>query len=312
MILLMVGIACARPTPVITPPVAAPPSAPSGMAPQTPSPMRETVRAHQRLDTATRVGERVPLALDLPRPVALFIPPALLGDVTLLVHFHGAAFVADEAALRAPSPTVAVAITTGSGSSAYERPFADGARFDSLLAQVDRALAVRRLTRTRVVVSGWSAGYGAIRALLRDARQRDRLDGVLLLDGLHASYQPAGVPLANGGAVDTMDLLPFIDLARRAVRGERRFVIAHSEVFPGTYASTTECSAVVAASVRDVAGRVPTMRPLLAWGPLGMQQLGALHAGRFEVRAFAGNSAPDHVDHLHALPFLLPLLYETP
>jgi hypothetical protein len=33
-----------------------------------------------------------------------------------------------------------------------------------------------------------------------------------------------------------------------------------------------------------------------------MQQLSETRAGRFELLGFAGNSAPDHVDHLHAMP----------
>jgi hypothetical protein len=36
-----------------------------------------------------------------------------------------------------------------------------------------------------------------------------------------------------------------------------------------------------------------------------MQQLSEIRAGRFELSGFAGNSAPDHVDHLHAMPELL-------
>jgi hypothetical protein len=36
-----------------------------------------------------------------------------------------------------------------------------------------------------------------------------------------------------------------------------------------------------------------------------MQQPSEIRAGRFELFGFAGNSAPDHVDHLHAMPELL-------
>jgi hypothetical protein len=36
-----------------------------------------------------------------------------------------------------------------------------------------------------------------------------------------------------------------------------------------------------------------------------MQQLSVVRSGRFEVLGFAGNSAPDHIDHLHAMPELL-------
>jgi hypothetical protein len=36
-----------------------------------------------------------------------------------------------------------------------------------------------------------------------------------------------------------------------------------------------------------------------------MQQLSEVHAGNFRVLGFAGNTAPDHVDHYHAMPELL-------
>jgi hypothetical protein len=36
-----------------------------------------------------------------------------------------------------------------------------------------------------------------------------------------------------------------------------------------------------------------------------MQQLSEATAGKFELLGFAGNSAPDHIDQLHAMPELL-------
>jgi hypothetical protein len=36
-----------------------------------------------------------------------------------------------------------------------------------------------------------------------------------------------------------------------------------------------------------------------------MQQLSEVRAGRFELLGFAGNTAPDHIDHLHGMPEFL-------
>ena len=36
-----------------------------------------------------------------------------------------------------------------------------------------------------------------------------------------------------------------------------------------------------------------------------MQQLSEAKSGRLELMGFAGNSAPDHIDHFHAMPELL-------
>jgi hypothetical protein len=36
-----------------------------------------------------------------------------------------------------------------------------------------------------------------------------------------------------------------------------------------------------------------------------MQQLSEARSGKFDLLGYAGNSAPDHIDQLHALPELL-------
>lgn len=41
-----------------------------------------------------------------------------------------------------------------------------------------------------------------------------------------------------------------------------------------------------------------------------MQPLSTVREGRFELHGYAGNSAPDHVDQLHALPELLAQLLQ--
>ncbi len=116
-------------------------------------------------------------------------------------------------------------------------------------------------------------------------------------DGLHASYMPERKVLAEGGVIDSTGLVAFIRFAYEAAQPEsgKKFLITHSEIFPGTFVSTTEASDFILKTLgikRDA---------VLKWGPLGMQQLSVARRGRFEVQGFAGNTAPDHVDHLHAL-----------
>ena len=151
----------------------------------------------------------------------------------------------------------------------------------------------------RLTLAGFSAGHGAIRAILRDPRHFAAVDAVLLLDGMHTSYVPDRTVLEAGGMLDTTNLTAFAELARAAMRGEKRFVVTHSEIFPGTFASTTETA--------DWLLRAVGLRrtPVLQWGPRGMQQLSESRAGRFELLGFAGNTGPDHVDHLHAMPEFL-------
>lgn len=236
-------------------------------AAQNPSPMVDNTRAHQRLVKhdfkMTKIGKADVLYGT--------------GD-DLLIHFHGASWVVMQAG---GDRTVAV-LNLGAGSGVYEKAFADPDAFTQLVQSLNRPFK-------HIYLSGFSAGYGAVRAILRN--HADEIEGVMLLDGIHTGYP-----------FDASKLESFLAFARRAVAGEKAMVITHSEIFPGTFASTTECTDYLIAQL----GLKRTA--VVAWGPGGMQQLSSVRAGRFEVLGFAGNSAPDHIDHLHGMPSFIELL----
>lgn len=222
--------------------------------------------------------------------------------VDIVVHFLGAAWLPEQAVADAAPGAVAVVLNLGAGSGIYDRSFRDPAAFDSLLANVQREISnagARPVQLGKIALSAFSAGHGAVRAILGEPRHFARVDAVLLLDGMHTSYVPERKVLAEGGTLDTTNLLAFRDFARAAMRGEKRFLVSHSEIFPGTFASTTETADWLLRAVGL------SRSPVLAWGPRGMQQLSEARAGRFELRGYAGNSAPDHIDQLHAMPELL-------
>jgi hypothetical protein len=153
-----------------------------------------------------------------------------------------------------------------------------------------------------ITLSGFSAGYGAVREILRQKENFALVRNVLLLDGMHTSYVPEGKPLADGGAIDPSGLDSFIAFAREAVAGRKSLVFTHSEIFPGTYASTTESGDYLLSQLNL------KRRAKLRQGPKGMQQLSAVDAGNFHLRGYAGNTAPDHIDHLQAMPVWFALL----
>ena len=279
--------------------VATPPA-----ASQNPSPMVEETRAHQRLTPKELGGVTRSYAGPMGKPVDLFIPePARTRDaVDLVVHFLGAAWLPEQAVAALGSNDVVAVVNLGAGSGIYDRAFSDPTAFDSLLAGVARELATARgraVRIDRVTLVGFSAGHGAVRAILRDPRHFARVNAVLLLDGMHTSYVPEGSVLATGATLDTTNLIAFANFARAATRGEKRFLVTHSEIFPGTFASTTE----TADWLLHALGLHRT--PVLRWGPHGMQQLSEVHAGHFDLLGFAGNSAPDHIDQFHAMPDML-------
>ena len=278
---------------------AAPAPAPS---PQNPSPMLENTRRHERILQPRRPDDGVNLSIEgiLPRAIDVFIPQrALTADsAPLLIHFMGATWLPRHAVATMTRPMIVAATYLGAGSGVYSRPFAAdsalyGRLLDTLKARIAQVTGAPRITG--VYLSGFSAGYGAIREIVRRPENISRVDGVLLLDGIHTGYIPDRRPLADSGMIDTTGLSPFSAFARLAADGKKRFVITHTEIFPGTFASTTECSDWVLEQLG--LKRVP----VLEWGPLGTQMLSHTVKGRFEVLGFAGNTGPDHIDQFHGM-----------
>jgi hypothetical protein len=267
--------------------------------------MVESARAHHRLEKATLSGLRFTINDVLPTPVEVFVPAHVTpaSPARLLIHFLGAAYIPEDAAAKSASPTVVASIHLGAGSAINERPFRDDPALFARLVQAIRAeLESRSITVNHIDLSAFSAGYGSIRAILRSSDNVTQIHGVLLLDGLHTSFIPEGKPLAEGGKLDTTLLDPFVDFARLAIGGEKALVVTHSEIFPGTFASTTETSDYLLEKLGV------DRKPVLKWGPMGMQQLSEAKSGEFHVLGFAGNTAPDHLDHSHGMSGFLRLL----
>lgn len=105
-----------------------------------------------------------------------------------------------------------------------------------------------------------------------------------------------GNPGPQESEIETDKLDVFVRFARDAVAGRKQMVVTHSEIFPGTFASTTETADYLLTQLEL------HRRAVLRWGPMQTQQLSEVSAGQFRVIGYAGNSAPDHVDQLHSLP----------
>lgn len=268
----------------------------SQAVPQNPSPMTDSTRPHPRIARYEAPGHRAALSVG-----TLYLSSRFKAQdrVPLVVHFHGAPWLIEHHIHTRLPQAALVSVQLGSGSRVYADAFADPRTFTTLLDDAARqasAFAGRRLSWRSITLTSFSAGYGAVRSILQDGSQYARVDTIVLADSLHASYgadvgpsRPADLP------VDETLLEPFIRFAGDAAAGRKRMHVTHSEVFPGTFASTTECAEVL---LRHVGA---TRRRVLRDGPIGMQQLSEARKGLFLLSGFAGNSAPDHMDHLYGL-----------
>lgn len=258
--------------------------------PQNPSPMVEHTREHPRIQQQTPPGRREPLELG-----TLFLPEKLKrkGTLPLLIFFHGGTWLPEVAAAQNKAAVITVQIGTGSG--VYARAFADPERLSKLIAEAETKVGVRFAPLT---LGGWSAGCGAIREILKQPDNYTRVDRVLAIDGIHAGYVN-GRPGPQESQLEPANLETWVQFARDAVAGRKQLLVTHTEIFPGTYASTTETADFV---LRELGLK---RQAVVRWGPMKTQILSEVRRGKFLLLGFAGNSAPDHVDQLHSLPAYL-------
>lgn len=283
-------------------------------SPQNPSPMVEHVREHPRLEKKKVPGQRFKLQLG-----ELFMPekwdsgsakpdsnrnennPNAIRTTKLVLAFHCGNWIPEIAVSQLKTPLPCISFQLGSGSAKYAQPFQDDPKLlKKLLTQAEEKLSVRV---DELILVGWSAGYGAVGELLKSDFSAPLCSSVLLIDGLHGSYVD-GKPGPQESKLVTDSLQPFLKFASKASKSEKRMIVLHSEIFPGTFASTTE-------TADWLINQLELKRtPVLKWGPMRTQQLGETQQGKLQIRAFAGNSAPDHVDLLHGMPEFLAELVE--
>lgn len=234
----------------------------------------------------------------------LYIPHAATADdagqIDVVVHFHGGLTYLARAIERYGFNTVLIYYSPGGLSSAYRVPFEDEQRFGRLL---DEALAALRQQERwaadvawgKLVVTSFSAGYGAVRELLKSPEYVQRIDGVLLSDSLYAGY----VGDAALRQVNPQQMRPFVDFAERAVDGEKAFTVTHSTIVPPGYAGTHETADYL------VAAQGLAWRPVDLPGPGGMHRRREAGAGRLTLIGAEGEDAIAHVIHLHEAGYFL-------
>lgn len=270
-------------------------------AAQNPSPMSDTTRPHPRISKTEVPGIRKELTVL--KGAILFAGPGVQTDkpIPLVIHFHGVPWLMEYHIAKNFPKAALITVNLGSGSRVYGEPFARAEAFQELIDDARTSLDAKK-GWSSITLVGFSAGYGAVRAILRHDHNFGLVTNVLLLDGIHASYVPEGKRLADGGVIKADDLDSYLKLAREAMAGNKRFLISHSEIFPGTYASTTECVDYLLTTLGL------KRKAKLKNGPVGMQQVSEVNAKGFHVRGYAGNTGEDHGDQLQAMPEWLKLL----
>ncbi len=226
------------------------------------------------------------------------------GFYDVVVHFHGLREAQESNVERTHLNAVIVSVNLGLGSGPYEDAFKDPTAFTRLLNaiehHVDKTGRAPGAHIGRVALSAWSAGYGAVSALLRDVNTVKRIDAVLLADGLHSSYSDEKKRLVNDAP-----LAKYARIAEAAFRGDKLFAMTHSSVQTYGYPTSGE-------SIGELLKMTHTPKTTNATiGPRNMRQVYETHRGEFHVKGFEGQGVRDHIDHIWGMnETLLPYLRE--
>lgn len=209
----------------------------------------------------------------------------------VLVHFHG--HDAMRKFLVQVSRGIAyVGVDLGLGSGPYATEFSAADSFDRFRAAIERGLKKAsgddRAHIRHLALAAWSAGYGAVNEILKHGDEG--IDAVVLLDGLHARFDPASAPTRKGRRVLADFIEPTFQFAERAARGEKLFVFTHSEVDPRSYPSTR-------ATARALLERLELEpRPVAGTDPFGVRSEASRQG--LHVWGTAGRDEHAHCAHL--------------
>lgn len=216
-------------------------------------------------------------------------PPQDNADV--MVHFHGADSVALQNLLQSGKSGVLIVINYGGLSAAYSAPFADRHLFRSILVEArDRLTEVygRPIGIGRLALTSFSAGYGALRQILKYPEYDGMITDIVMADSLYAGYV-----MVNGQTVpDPNQIRDFVRMALRAAHSRITFTMTYSQLVPGTYASTRECADAIIAAVG--ASRVAASGA----DATGMTLESTVDLGLLRIRSYQGTTGDDHMLHL--------------
>jgi hypothetical protein len=243
-------------------------------------------------------GERVELA-DGPAKCTLYLPEgwtnaATSNGIVINACFHMAPSFAIPEHARRNAREPLIAFSLGSGASTYRAPFEDTNRFARVLSLVERELGQRGGRDIRVAgvdVASFSAGYGAVRELVKSPTYFKLIRRIVLLDSMYGSLAPQ-----QPGATNRVPIAEHVEVwapfAKAAIKEEKTFVLSTSLVDTPTYASTAECTSALLAHLGVKANPVVTM------SDDSIQLLRRADSGNFHVWSYSGTNAAAHLAHV--------------
>lgn len=263
------------------------------------------VTAMRRVET-TAHGEPI-VRFDTGKEMALYVPRSIAlhdGRFDLVVHFHGHQDRTRVALDRAELGSVMVSLNLGERSAVYENAAASASFLDRLVAFAERGVDESHRAPSarvgRIALSSWSAGFGAVRQIMKRPSDTERIDGLLLADGLFTDWSTTSAKSARKSAghlrarprdANLEKVADVVDFARRATKGERLFVLTHTSIDRRDYADAAD---VAEAMIRDF--NIEKSFPDQPGRPTARSSTYASDMESFHVWGYGGTNWNDHLE----------------
>ena len=254
----------------------------------------------------TIAGDTIALAMDSSDRGTgfVFIPEGYIPSrkgMDILVHLHTAPWLIRQEFLKTGKKAVIVTVQYPGLSAAYSGPFSrNTVLFSNILQQTVSIVTAKypgsKPKIRRLAVSSFSAGYGAVREILKQPENYQQIQEVLLIDSLHTSIKDT-----TSRELETEYLYPFVKLAKDAAKGKKTFISTHSAIIPNNYAGTPETNQYLIKQVGGITKMVikDADKVINTSGKIWL----ACDKRGFHVRGYSGIKAESHMSQVYAVQY---------
>jgi len=235
--------------------------------------------------------------------------------VDVLVNFHGSAPLVQSSTRFAGLNCAVISVNYAGLSSVYRVPFSNDRRLFATL--LEEALKVLRAKPNipddaewgKVAISSFSAGFGAVREILKTQDYFDRIDGIYMVDSMYSGYVGDGTGSIKQGVVHPGLMKDFLRFAQATANGDKVMIVTHCVGPTPGYASTRETADYLLEKLDiqpepvDIEVQLPPEAEL-SKGKLNLYRQ-AKQKG-FSLYGSPGSNVQDHGEHLRHMAYFLP------
>lgn len=221
-----------------------------------------------------------------------FIPPKD-GKFILVFHLHGASWAAENQIYQSKVNAVLFNIHLGALSTPYQNYFSEQNKFSLILDTVLSVLRSNSIIQSPqikyLIVTSFSAGYAGLREILKTQFYYDMINAIILADGLHCN---------SDSVTATVQMEHFLKFANEAIDKNKIMFITHSSISTSGYQSTTQTADYL---IQNTGVQITPVNQT--------DEIGTMYAvadsGYFKISRYYGQTAEDHLKHLHSLHLML-------